>query len=160
MTDYNIHLDVVNGIVSTLRANITDPDTARSVAGKHFIYPDLPRVDASMPRISVTQVPAGSVEALDINSDISLHVLMLQMDVWCNIHDKFTIGGVNYSNTRLRDYLAGQITKVLFQKRKLLTSYNIYDVMQRFPFGSLDSGEENLVRGMSEYDVTYINLYT
>lgn len=160
MTDENIHLDVVNGIISVLRTNITDPDTIRSAAGKHFIYPDLPRVDASMPRISVTQIPAGSMESLDIETNISLHTLVLQTDIWCDIHGKFTISAINYSNTKLRDYLAGQITKVMFKKRKVLTSYNIYDVRQRFPFGSLDSGKDDLIRASADFEVDYLNLYT
>ena len=153
----DIYLDAIDGIITTLRDNITDPDSARSGAGKQFIYPDLPRVDATMPRVSVTSLAVGNIDHYLCDSSMTYNELIFQVDVWCDIHSSFTINEVKYSNTKLRDYLTGQIVQVLYQKRDTLEEYGIQDVQQVMPFGSLDAGEEYLTRGSSDYRIITLN---
>jgi len=161
MTNENIYSDIIAGIIATLRTNITDPDTARSGAGKQFIYPDLPFLSASMPRISATLIPAGDIENIDMGANTQRITQVLQIDIWCAIKGNFTISSVKYGNTKLRDYLAGQVVKALQTNRhSLLTTYNIIDLAQRRPFGAMDAGDEQLTRAMSEYEITYHQTYT
>lgn len=161
MTDENLYKDILNGIITTLRANVTDPDTTRSAAGKQFIYPDLPFLTASMPRISATLIPAGDIENIDLGANTQRITQVLQIDIWCAIKGNFTISSVKYGNTKLRDYLAGQVVKVLQTNRHtLLTSYNIIDIEQRRPFGAMAAGDEQLTRSMAEYEIIYHQTYT
>ena len=161
MTDENIYTDIVSGITTTLRANITDPDTARSAESKQFIYPDFPFLTASMPRISITLLPAGECKNIDIDSHTQQITQILQIDIWCAVKGNFTISSVKYGNTKLRDYLAGQVVKVLqINRHNLLTTYNIIDIKQRRPFGAMAAGDEQLTRSMAEYEITYHQTYT
>ena len=161
MTNENIYSDIIAGIIATLRTNITDPDTARSGAGKQFIYPDLPFLSASMPRISTTLIPAGESENIDIGSNTQQIIQILQIDIWCAVKGNFTISSVKYGNTKLRDYLAGQVVKVLQTNRhNLLTTYNIIDIIQRRPFGAIAAGDKQLTRSMAEYEIIYHQTYT
>jgi len=155
MADENIYLDIVNGIVTTLRNNISDPANR----GSPFIYPDFPRVDATMPRISITAV-GGDISGAGLNHEFGIFNLRLQIDVWCSIHGSYTISNIKYGNTKLRDYLAGMVTKVLWKNRSNLGTYNILDVAPIIPFRSLDSGEEDLVRGSGDFVITYWNNFT
>lgn len=161
MTNENIYSDIITGIITTLRANITDPDTARSGAGKQFIYPDLPFLSASMPRISITLIPAGESENIDLGSNTQQIIQILQIDIWCAVKGNFTISSVKYGNTKLRDYLAGQVVKVLQTNRhSLLTTYNIIDIIQHRPFGAMAAGDKQLTRSMAEYEIIYHQTYT
>lgn len=163
MADESLYSDVITGIVATLRANITDPDTTRSTAGKHFIYPDFPNVSASMPRISCTLFGGGEGDIfnLDVDASDELIAFVMQIDVWCHVKTKFTISDVGYSNTKLRDYLAGQVTKVMkTQRHALLTTYNIVDINRIRSFAPLDSGNEKIVRSMAEFEIIYHQTYT
>lgn len=160
MADETLYSDITMGIVATLRANITDPDTTRSAAGKQFIYPDFPNINASMPRISCTLIN-GDTENMDVKEPDELVTFVMQIDVWCHVKTRFTIEGTGYSNTRLRDYLAGQVTKVMKKQRHaLFSAYNIVDIRTIRHFGPMDSGDEKITRSMAEFEIQYHQTYS
>lgn len=160
MTDANIYSDVITGIVALLRANITDPDTARSGAGRNFIYDRFPHKTASMPRISVTVLPHGDTEELDLGEDDELITLQVQIDVWVDRKSTFTIASATYNGGKLQDYLSGQVSKVMKKNKATLTANNIHIVSRSRPFGDMDSGFENLIRSLGEYEIGYHQTYT
>lgn len=160
MSDANIYSDIVDGIVTVLRDNITDPDTARSGAGRHFIFDRFPNNTATFPRISVTVLPHGETEELDVETDDELIRAQVQIDIWTDAKTSHTISSAVYNRSKMLDYLAGQVSKVMKSNRSSLRAYNIMNVKRTRPFGAMGSGEENILRSLGEYAVIYHQSYS
>jgi len=161
MTNENLYSDVVTGIVTVLRANISDPDTVRSGANKKFIYDRFPHAATGMPRISVTVLPHGDTNNLDIISNDELIRLQVQIDIWTDLKSTYTIGaGGSYNKSKLLDYLAGHVSKVMKTQGAALKTYNIHNVIRTRPFGAMDAGADNLMRSLGEYEITYHQTYS
>ena len=90
-------------LVDDLRGTIPNPHGT-----KNFIYMDYPRMDATFPRISVTQV-SGSFSEIGIGESMGpgqkgrKASLDYDIDVWVKVTDTETMGTIQYTGTALRD---------------------------------------------------------
>lgn len=154
MTATELYTNRVEAIVQLLRDNVSDPNTSRASEGRNFIYDRFPYLTAEMPRISVTFLPHGDEEILDFDGT-RLYVQPIQVDIWNHVKATFKINGEDYNKTKLLDYLADKVSSVL-NDRQALAGYGIYDIRQTRMFGDMDSGEEDIIRSLGEYELYYL----
>lgn len=122
-------------IVSTLRTELTSAKTNVGQTAE-WIYIDHPRVDAKMPRISLTLTssvhrPAG-IGAEIGGSGGTLGIweeTTFEVEIWVHRTNKTTGLSPQRGGTALRDWLGDQIVDVFLTKRSTWAStYNIVDV--------------------------------
>jgi hypothetical protein len=107
-----------NLIVDFLRDNIDHPDPNHQAAD-NWIYMDYPRLDATFPRISVTQM-GGSGETAGVGDQTSstaqgqYHPMSYDIDVWVKKGNVYTISLAKKGGSALRDYLADLIISEIF----------------------------------------------
>jgi len=159
VTGEEIYSEIVNGIITVLRDNVEDPDTDRSGAGRNFIYDRWPNETATMPRISLTALPHGDTECMDISTLDELVNTQVQIDIWVNDKSTFTISGETYNKSKLLDYLAGKVTHALRSHAADLAGFNIHGMKRTRPFGDMASGIDNVIRSIGEYEVIYYQSY-
>ena len=136
---------LVHDVVSTLRSNISDPNTART---SNFIYPDMFHRRATMPRITVI---VRNVEMTDGNRDIDgykYYTIYLDIDVWVGTNIVFTIDEEEYEPAKLLDYLVDKVIDVVDE-----ASFPSFSVIQvkRMSIAELDSGIRNIIRKNISY---------
>ena len=125
---------LVHDVVSTLRDNISDPNTTRT---GNFIYPDMFHRRATMPRITVI---VRNIEMADGNRDIDgymYYTIYLDVDVWVGTNIVFTIDGEEYEPAKLLDYLVDKVIDVIDEAS--FPSFSVIDV-KRIGVVELDSG--------------------
>lgn len=119
-------------LVSLLRTELL---TLKGQIGQtsEFIYVDYPRLDAKMPRISLTlsssRESAAGIGA-EINQPSTLGVMeetFFDIDIWVHRINKMT-SPVKRGGTALRDYMGDEVVTVLLEKRKDLSNQGIFDV--------------------------------
>ena len=104
--------------------------------GPTWIYPDFPLVDTLLPRISITQgasrgeAPAGLGMALGDNQRGSLYRHTVDISIWVNNGDVFTINGRRLGGAHLCDYLAGRVREVLLAQRRLMKLRGLVDLYE------------------------------
>jgi len=99
-------------IVDDLRGTLPNPHSP-----SNWIYLDYPRLDATFPRISVTQISA-SISELGIGENIGqttgrLVSIDYDIDIWVKIADRFIINGTTYVGTALRDKYTDLVLEAL-----------------------------------------------
>ena len=106
--------EFVNEIITLLRNNITDPNTARANAGKNWIYPDFPHEKATMPRISIVYVGHSEAEFYGVNGGMALvYPLRYEISVWVRRGEAYTVNNEELGGGALLDYLADQVINVI-----------------------------------------------
>lgn len=123
--------------LSSLKANIGQT--------KEFIYIDYPRLDAKMPRISLSLT--GSIQrpaAIGANVDLTGGTLAVyeeatfEIGIFVHRTNATTNLSPKRKGTSLRDYLGDQVVDVLLKQRKVLFSQGILDIEKigetSFPF--------------------------
>ena len=136
---------LVHDVVSTLRDNISDPNTTRT---GNFIYPDMFHRRATMPRITVI---VRNIEMADGNRDIDgymYYTIYLDVDVWVGTNIVFTIDGEEYEPAKLLDYLVDKVIDVIDEAS--FPSFSVIDV-KRIGVVELDSGIRNIIRKNISY---------
>jgi len=132
-------------IVSHLRSNIADPNTARS---GNFIYPDMFHRRATMPRITVI---VTNVESSGENRDIDgskYYTIYFDVDVWVGTKIIFTINGSKYVPSKLLDYLTDKVIDVVdetFENNIRVLSLTRNAVID------MDSGLDNILKKKISY---------
>jgi len=145
-------VNLTTALVTHLRNNMPNPH-----GSGNWIYSDYPRMDATFPRISVTQTgailsPAGIGDKIspitESGSTFSLaKVAMIDydIDVWVKMNDKATFDSTTYVGTKLRDFLAEKVIRVLEAgKETLKNSHGILDIEEIGMF-SHPLDEDNLL---------------
>lgn len=123
-------VDLTGIIVDSLRGTIPNPHTSGN-----WIYSDYPRMDATFPRISITNI-AGSLTEIGIGEWTGegvkgmLCTVDYDIDVWVKVEDRTEIpAGTIYVGTKLRDKYSDLIVDYLDNmKEGLKTTYGILDV--------------------------------
>jgi len=106
--------ELVNEIITLLKNNIVDPNTARAAAGKNWIFPDFPYEKSSMPRISVVYLGHTEPEYYGVNGGmILIYPLRYEISIWTRMGEAYTIDSVKYSGSGLLDVLADKIVNVM-----------------------------------------------
>ena len=129
-------VDLTTAIVNCLRNNMPNPH-----GSGNWIYTDYPRMDATFPRISVTQsggalTPAGIGDKISKISESGstfdlgkIAEIDYDIDVWVKLNDRATFDSVTYVGTKLRDFLAEKVIRVLeSEKGNLKNDYGILDI--------------------------------
>jgi len=116
-------------LISTLRTELT---TVKGYVGQtsEWIYVDYPRLDAKMPRISLTLISSMQRPA-SVGGDFDLgggtlavyEESLFEIDVWVHRTNKMT-SPIKRAGTALRDYLGDEIVDVLLKQRKVLAQSN------------------------------------
>jgi len=121
-------------IINALRTQLASAKTAVSQTAE-WIYVDHPRVDAKMPRISLTLTssvhsPAGI--GAEIGSGGTLGVwenTTFEVEIWVHRKNKTTGLSPQRGGTGLRDWLGDQVVGVFLAQRSVwAAAYNIVDV--------------------------------
>lgn len=116
-------VSLVDEIVDFLRERISDPISR----GSHWIYPELPRVDAKMPRISVTQITLSTTEG-GIGDHARRFTFTIDFDAYAS-STKVVEGGRAYSGSSLRDLLIDKITTLIRTSRSYFKEkYGVSDI--------------------------------
>ena len=124
-------VDLNSVLISYLRENMPNPHGTGN-----WIYVDYPRLDATFPRISLTQT-GGELSPIAIGEFVitdspkygKLATIMLDIDVWVKINDRATFNSETYVGTKLRDYLASKVIEVLEKgKETLKEEHGIIDI--------------------------------
>ena len=109
-----MYRELTQSIISLLRSNLTDPNSDRAAAGKNWIYPDFPREDATMPRVSVVLRGQGEAEYYGVNGGtVLVYPVRYEISVWVRFKETYTIGSEKYGEGKLIDYLCDQIINVI-----------------------------------------------
>jgi len=125
-------VELNSAIVNYLNNNLHNPHgTGR------WVYVDYPRVDATFPRVSVTQIsgnllPIGIGDIVYEGASNTLGLLFTveyDIDIWTKPTNSATFNGSVYKGTKLRDYIADDVIQTLTEgKETLRSTYGIVDV--------------------------------
>ncbi len=109
-------------LITFLRSKIVDPISR----GSDWIYPDYPRADATMPRLSLIQTGSFSREQ-GVGDQGTYWDVTFDIDVWVNKRSIATISGSKYTGSKLRNYLADKVVSAVLDNRSDLTisPYNL-----------------------------------
>lgn len=104
-------VELTSTLVETLRGTIPPPGAG------NWIFSDYPRLDATFPRISVTQV-AGSFSQIGIGEKTDsglgkLCTIDYDIDIWVKVDDRVVINNETYVGTKLRDKYAELVVSAL-----------------------------------------------
>jgi len=158
--------DLERLLVTTLRNKLSSEKTAVSQTSE-WIYVDFPRLDAKMPRISVTLAsspsrPAGIGANVDSGSGTFgiFEETTFDIDIWVHRTNKTTGISPKRAGTSLRDWLGDRIVDVLMKERdNLKSSDGILDIEKigetPFPFDE----EKEIFRKTITFRITYIRTY-
>lgn len=150
-------VDITGTLVDTLRGTIPNPH-----ASGNWIYTDYPRMDATFPRISVTQI-AGSLIEIGIGQSMGgtstgqICSVDYDIDVWVKVDDRATINSIVYVGTKLRDKYTDLIVSALeAQKDALKQSNDILDI-EFVSISSVPLDEEHMLhRKTITVRITYV----
>jgi len=133
-----------------------------------WIYIDYPRIDASMPRISITQTsspqrPAavggymghtGGTMAVYEETDFDI-------DIWVHRKNKTTGLSPRRGGTALRDYLADKVVDIVLSKRASLSQSNedIIDVEKTGEMPHPYDEEHEVFQKTVRIRVTHLRIY-
>jgi len=95
---------IYQGLIQFLREKVHDPIER----GANWIFPDYPREDATMPRISVLQTGATRTD-IQIGGGGWRFVHVFEIGIWTNSRAEMTYQGIKYKGSRLREWLADQV---------------------------------------------------
>lgn len=110
-------------IVAFLRGQVTDPITRTG----QWIYPDYPREDTQMPRISVLHLGTSRTE-IGLGDQGSRIFATFEIGIWTNSRISATINGDPKKGSELREYVGDEVTEAFINKRQyLLTTYGFLD---------------------------------
>jgi len=152
-------------LVSLLRTELTSEKTQVGQT-KEWIYVDYPRLDATMPRISLTltgsvQTPLGIGAEMGVSNTLGVReTTTFDIDVFVHRTNRTTGISPTRAGTSLRDYLGDQIIDVLLKKRGYLTStYGIEDIVILAQIPQPYDEETELFRKIITIQVTHIREY-
>jgi len=100
-----------------------------------WIYPDYPREDATMPRISVFYVGGfesrrGIGEQFDATTKKRMFVASHQIDIWIKKGDVWKVDGTKISGGKLLDVIADDVLDALVKNKEwLYRAFNIHDLI-------------------------------
>ena len=125
-------VELTDTLVSLLRNEIPSPHSSGN-----WIYSDYPRIDATFPRISLTQT-SGALTAVAIGECTEsgktgeLMSISFDIDIWVKVTDKYTsltTPPVMYVGSKLREYYADLILSALeAEKETLRADHGIIDI--------------------------------
>lgn len=120
-------VDLTGILVDSLRGTLPNPH-----ASGNWIYSDYPRMDATFPRISVSQT-AGSLSEIGIGewtegTKGKLCTIDYDIDVWAKVEDRVTINTEIYVGTKLRDKYSDLIIDCLEDLKESLKTQGILDI--------------------------------
>lgn len=153
-------VELTDTLVSLLRSEIPSPHSSGN-----WIYSDYPRMDATFPRISLTQT-AGALTAVaigectDSGKTGELMSISFDIDIWVKVTDKYTntaTPAVTYVGSKLREYYADLILSAFeAEKETLRTDHGIIDIgVNNISTSALD--EEHLLhRKTITIEVTFV----
>ena len=119
--------------------------------GKTWIYPDAPRVDSKMPRISL-QLISGTSFPTSLANNTEWYKPTYQIGVWSRSTDNRTIGGETYSGSRLRDYLTSEILQIIQDNKNSM--HNILTI-ENVGVRNIDiDNDKELLRSALDFTVT------
>ena len=154
-------------LVSTLREELKDLSSKLGHTG-HWIYVDFPRLDAKMPRISLSltgsrETPAGiGAEINDPAGNLGvLEETSFDIDIWVHRTNKSTGLSPERGGTALRDYLGDRVTSILLGKRLTLReSVGILDIEKIGEIVHPFDEDMELLRKTISIRVTHIRTYS
>jgi len=117
-------------LINYLRNNVPNPHGTGN-----WIYVDYPRLDATFPRISLTQT-GGELRPIAIGEKMvsnnkygKLASILFDIDIWVKINDRAIFDSQTYVGTKLRDFLASKVIEALEKgKETLKSNYGILDI--------------------------------
>jgi len=114
-------------LVDLLRNSLPNPHPSGE-----WVYADYPRMDATFPRISVTQT-SGNLDEVGIGewgNQMKGHFYSItyDIDIWVKVNDRATINSETYVGTKLRDKYADLVLQTLTDNKDTLRSNKIVDV--------------------------------
>jgi len=116
---------LTRNIITFLRDILDDPISR----GTEWIYPDYPRVDATLPRISIIQSATPWIREY-ISNQQSIWDVGYTLDIWVDSKKKVSIGNEVYSGSKLREYLTDLVVAAFLDNKLTLESdYGIMDVI-------------------------------
>jgi len=124
-------VDLTGTIVASLRGAIPCPHTTGN-----WIYSDYPRMDATFPRISVTQITGSLIEigigeCTEGGKKGKLCTLDYDIDIWVKVEDRAEIpanSGTWYVGTKLRDKYSDLIVDSLEDVKASLKTSGVLDI--------------------------------
>lgn len=128
-----------------------------------FIYVDYPRLDATMPRISLTlassaQSPAGIGANVALSSTLGVwEATSFDIDIW--VHRSNKTSSPVKGGTSLRDYLGDTIVDILLGAKNTLRSYGIVDIEKTGETVSPYDEDNELFRKTITILVTHLRTY-
>ncbi len=147
----------------------TELATVKSQVGQtsEWIYVDYPRVDAKMPRISLTLTASGETPA-GIGAEIAGGTLRgvyetttFDLDIWVHRKNKTTGISPTRGGTSLRDYIGDQLVDLLLGKRgSLASSYEIIDIEKIGESVAPYDEDTELFRKTLTIQVTHVREFT
>ena len=156
--------DLERLLVSTLRTQLATVGTAVQ-APSTWIYVDYPRLDATMPRLSVTLTNSpSSSAAIGDEFNVGGGTLTLEehasfdIDVWVHKTNKTTGLTPVRGGTSLRDYLADQVVTVILKQRAVLVQANsdLIDIEKTDEYPYLYDEDREIFRKTISIRVTYL----
>lgn len=117
--------ETMYNLLFLLRGFLDDPalQQVNQKPRSNWIYPDFPRRDARMPRISIKRLPGAKVTEYATGNKTWLFQFLYQIDIWVNIRDIFKFpsdedgGTYQYQGEKFREYLADEVTGVILEHR-------------------------------------------
>jgi len=131
--------ELTSTLVEFLRTKLSDP------LGKSrtWIYPGYPRVDSTMPRISLINT-GGTPTEIGIGDEGQLYDYTYDIDIWVKKGVTVTVGTEKYSGAKLREKISDDVMTAFLNNRKELFGKNILDVKITGPV-SFPYDEENQI---------------
>lgn len=149
-------------LVNLLRTRMTGLKTNLGQTGE-WIYIDYPRLNAKMPRISLTltgsaETPSGI--GAEIGSGGTLGVneeTLFDIDIWVHRTNKTTGLSPNRGGTSLRDFLGDEVVTIFLEERgNLAKDYGILDIEKIGEYVHPYDEENELFRKTLTFRVTHI----
>lgn len=137
-------VDLTDTVVEYLRGTIPNPHTTGN-----WIYSDYPRVDATFPRISLTQAGGalteiGIGECTEAGKHGHLASVDFDIDIWVKVEDRATISGTIYVGTKLREKYTDLIVDALERNKEDFKDDGILDV-EILSINSVPLDEDNML---------------
>lgn len=160
-------------ISKLLQSKLTDPNSSNRATNEKWIRPSYSRREltkSNYPIITVRDIDEDCIMAgIDSNkAEERTHTLLIKIYVWSKSGDSqgFTISGVKYEGSKLRDYLARRISEALRKEFYQRPNYNKDAIIHKFynyekvRMESLDFDEEddfNVMEKEIEFTIQNIN---
>lgn len=144
----------------------TELQTLKSHIGQtgEWIYVDYPRLDAKMPRISLTLTSSTERPAAigaQVGNTLGVYEeTLFDIDIWIHRKNKTTGLSPTRGGTALRDFLADEIVDVCLKKRESLAAdYGILDIEKTGEFVHPFDESTELFRKTITIRVTHMREY-